>query len=341
MTDAYTSDPILSEAAEKWSQFCGTSLMPRNTSELWHALSDQVRSQSMMGAILDESGNVLTYRSGAKADLLFAQKLSGLRIDEYLKPEIIPHVKQFYQDLVRDKRPLYVTSEHTTSGNTVTLRRLILPLASEGDNVVDGALVVFSWLESACSPIMTQDTIADDPAKISVPVAISLKIERRGMDQTNMERDPDCSPQSDISRQALAAWYAAKKDQNQPVPRDDLIPFRLKEALPHIALIEHEAQSGRFRFRLCGSISVAIANRDVTGRYLDEIYTGELAAQYTPILHEVLRNGKPARLHGTLTPPGKPIRHIEYVCLPVSAAHAVYDQIIVVNAYIDENGKIA
>jgi hypothetical protein len=341
MTDAYAEDPILNEAAEKWFQFRGEGLMPRDASELWHSLSEQVRSQSIMSVVLDNTGNALVYRSGAIADRLFEHDLAGLRLDEFLQPAVLPLVQQLYRDMVGNKRPVYAASDFAAGNQTRALRRLLLPIASDHENIADGALVVFSWDEAADGAALAQDADPGEAMRSSLPVAIPVRIERRGLDQARLERDPACRPQSDISRQALAVWQQAKKGSALPIPRDELIPFRLKDALPNIAIIEHEAASDRFRYRLCGSVSVAIASRDVTGRYLDEIYTKELAARYVPILHDMLRSGNPARLFGTLAPPGKPVRKIEYMCLPVSSNHRVIDQVIVVNAYIGETGEMA
>ncbi|MBI3452392.1 MAG: PAS domain-containing protein [Rhodospirillales bacterium] len=69
--------------------------------------------------------------------------------------------------------------------------------------------------------------------------------------------------------------YWASKRRGRLLPaRADLDPLDIPQLLPHLALIDIEAGTGRTKFRLVGTAIVGwrhdLAHPDPTGRYIDE-----------------------------------------------------------------------
>lgn len=82
--------------------------------------------------------------------------------------------------------------------------------------------------------------------------------------------------QSPISRDLVAYWLA--HCGNRPMPaRRDIDPLTIpRAALPHVFLVDVEAE-GRFRYRLIGTAIVAMTGRDITGQEISAQTYGQHA----------------------------------------------------------------
>lgn len=69
-------------------------------------------------------------------------------------------------------------------------------------------------------------------------------------------------------------WQALQNGDHLP-SRSDIEPADIKHLLPHILLVDIEAEPFRVRYRVCGT-RVAEMCGDVTGRYLDELDGGSI-----------------------------------------------------------------
>lgn len=75
----------------------------------------------------------------------------------------------------------------------------------------------------------------------------------------------------DLTR-LLALWRAARRGRALPA-KTDLAPADMVFCLGHLALTEVEHEPFRIRYRLVGTRLVALYGREITGRYVDELYT--------------------------------------------------------------------
>lgn len=84
---------------------------------------------------------------------------------------------------------------------------------------------------------------------------------------------------------ALAYW--ARKCNGARMPcKADIDPTEIAAlVLPHLQIIEVEGGGARFRYRLVGTASVEAYGRDYTGRYIDEMTSGDRLE----FIHEVYR----------------------------------------------------
>lgn len=77
------------------------------------------------------------------------------------------------------------------------------------------------------------------------------------------------------NRKVLEYWYAKAGDREMP-SRVDLDPvIDLPKLTMHMFLVDVERGATRFRFRLVGTGVVDHVGRDMTGRYLDELFDHE------------------------------------------------------------------
>jgi hypothetical protein len=70
--------------------------------------------------------------------------------------------------------------------------------------------------------------------------------------------------------------YWDRKRGDRPMPaRRDIDPTEVPKLLPHIRLTEIREGCTRFRYRLVGTAVVDAYGADFTGKYTDELYSGE------------------------------------------------------------------
>jgi hypothetical protein len=89
--------------------------------------------------------------------------------------------------------------------------------------------------------------------------------------------------------------YWEKKRGNRDMPRRrDIDPLEMPtRLLPYLQLIEL-GERGRLRFRLIGTAIVDAMGRDATGRYLDDVMTGEHKIFTEKFYRTTLGAGRPA-----------------------------------------------
>jgi hypothetical protein len=143
-----------------------------------------------------------------------------------------------------------------------------------------------------------------------------------------LEFAPSLEPLRPELAALLALWRSSQPQPDALPPRSAFTPLSLKPFLPHIFIVEHELQSGRYRYRLIGTEITAVYQRDSTGRYFDEIYTPEDAAAFIRGYDWVRVNRKPCRFHGTLFFVGRDYMQMDALLLPVTVPEGQNPQFI-------------
>jgi len=146
--------------------------------------------------------------------------------------------------------------------------------------------------------------------------------------------DPDLNCSSPLLTDLLRLWHDARGDRTMPA-RKDMDPLRLGPALlPHIMLIdvEHEPQP-RFRWRLIGTHITTVLDRDMTGRYWDEIYQGKDLATLRLRADWVLQHRAPLRALGHATSHGQDFENLEALHLPLSDDDTTINMIFAASVY--------
>lgn len=146
--------------------------------------------------------------------------------------------------------------------------------------------------------------------------------------------DPDLNCSSPLLTDLLRLWHDARGGRAMPA-RKDMDPIKLGPALlPHIMLIdvEHEPQP-RFRWRLIGTHITTVLDRDMTGRYWDEIYQGKDLATLRLRADWVLQHRAPLRALGHATSHGRDFENLEALHLPLSDDDTTINMIFAASVY--------
>jgi hypothetical protein len=77
--------------------------------------------------------------------------------------------------------------------------------------------------------------------------------------------------------QVLDYWDSRRAGRAMPTRRD-IDPIEIRQALPHLQIIELVDGGARFRYRLVGTALVTAFGKEYTGKFLDELFSGERLA---------------------------------------------------------------
>jgi hypothetical protein len=118
-------------------------------------------------------------------------------------------------------------------------------------------------------------------------------------------------------RQLYDYWVSRARGRRMP-SREDISPADFGRLLPNVSLIDVDAVHGRFRVRLAGTRLRDIYDREVTGKYLDELDWGDKTDYWISAYRRVVDNSRPAQ--GIVRGPRKGKDHLVqfWLRLPLS-----------------------
>jgi hypothetical protein len=141
----------------------------------------------------------------------------------------------------------------------------------------------------------------------------------------------------------LHDYWASKRPESDALPaRDDIRPEEITALLPHIWLIDFDAGTRSFRYRLMGTAVADGAGRDSTGQPLAASHPSvdgtDVASRgllwVTTHGRPLWRYGAPAFHHHA------DIRHVENLALPLATDHRTPDMILGLSLFYDSSGKV-
>jgi hypothetical protein len=108
-------------------------------------------------------------------------------------------------------------------------------------------------------------------------------------------------------RELYDYWRAVGGPRAVPA-RSDFDPCRIPKLLPNIALIEIASNLAQARFRLAGTALHAVYDAEVTGRPLDQVFSGRCGRYWRRVHRIVIDKGQ--ALHGVVRGPAKERDHV-------------------------------
>ncbi len=146
-----------------------------------------------------------------------------------------------------------------------------------------------------------------------------------------IKRDPDLKNlQSPILREIFEFWENLRGDGGLP-SRADFSPLDLTaRLLPFIAMADvlREGEQLRFRWRLVGTHITEKTDRDVTGRYFEDIYGGDNHDDLVAAYVWMAKNGEPLRWFGNSEFVEKDWLTFECVGMPLASDGKTVDKLL-------------
>jgi hypothetical protein len=153
-----------------------------------------------------------------------------------------------------------------------------------------------------------------------------LEYPRPAFDTDWRRHDPSLSFDSLELKEMLALWEKRRGDR--PVPaRSDFDSVDLIRFGGRILLIDVEYAPRRYRFRLIGTFAVEMLKRDMTGRYLDELYPGEQYRELVKSLEYCIDKKRPMRTQTRMVYADREHILAEVLDMPLSSDGETVDMI--------------
>lgn len=124
--------------------------------------------------------------------------------------------------------------------------------------------------------------------------------------------------ESNVIRKAFAYWDEKRGSKRMPARRDLDPLFDITDIISHIGLIEIRNEDGRRRFfyRLIGTYTQEVLGADYTGRFLDEVLSGEFLDNVQKYCNVVCASRMPSLM--VLTQPWKSVGKYYRLSAPLS-----------------------
>jgi len=128
-------------------------------------------------------------------------------------------------------------------------------------------------------------------------------------------------------RELFDYWLESAGQRPMPA-RSDLDPLKVPRLLPHLGLIDLREGVSRALFRLAGTRLHDIYGKEITGKRIDEVFSGECAGYWRRIYTRVAETGVPA--HGVVRGPAEGRDHVVlfWLRLPLSEDGGRVDRIL-------------
>lgn len=122
-------------------------------------------------------------------------------------------------------------------------------------------------------------------------------------------------------------WLALKGNRAMPA-RADIDPTHIPTLLPHIVLVDVAGAPPVFRYRLIGTMVTKIANRDATGRVLDESLYGANTERVLRAYRETAADMSPKAVREIVQFVDKDWIKTEVLLMPLSSDGENIDMIV-------------
>jgi hypothetical protein len=156
----------------------------------------------------------------------------------------------------------------------------------------------------------------------------------RQMVNTRFRFDPDLQFHRPELQALMALWQEKRAGRTVP-DREDFTVFVLRPYLARVLIYEWQPQ-GRFRVRLYGTQISRYSGRDPTGKYLDEILSGEALEDFNNGLTWAMQHASPLRATGTYYFVDRSFVHFESITMPLTAGSDQITQLLTVTYFDDE-----
>jgi hypothetical protein len=128
-------------------------------------------------------------------------------------------------------------------------------------------------------------------------------------------------------RELFDYWVRSAGQRAMPA-RSDLDPLKVPRLLPYLGLIDLRDGVDQGLFRLAGTRLRDIYGKEITGKRINEVFSGESAAYWRRIHARVAKHGLPA--HGVVRGPAEGRDHVVlfWLRLPLSEDGGQVDRIL-------------
>ena len=141
------------------------------------------------------------------------------------------------------------------------------------------------------------------------------------------EVDPELRFEDPRLRDFVRYWQEKREGERLPA-RADIDPLELKPFMGDMFMLDVVGEPKRFRYRLIGTNIVARVGRDSTGKFQEETYSPEQAAQNNAHYRSICETKKPTRNFGVINWVGRNFLRYEIANVPLAGDGETVDIIL-------------
>lgn len=134
----------------------------------------------------------------------------------------------------------------------------------------------------------------------------------------------------------LRDYWLARRGAREMPARADIDPLDIPALLPHLVMVDVIGAPPVFRYRLIGTGVTEMANRDATGRYLDESLYGANTDRMLQTYRDTVATRSPQAVREIVQFVRKDWVTIEALLLPLSADGQAIDMVLGVVDVLDK-----
>ena len=144
------------------------------------------------------------------------------------------------------------------------------------------------------------------------------------------------------AHEEIFAYWAAQRHGGRIPARRQIQPDAFKRHLPTISLIDVTPGNERgYRLRLAGTGLYGVYGREITGRSIEDIYSGPAAEYWRHELDKVTLNRQPAVGFHNFAWRGAPHLSVLWIRLPLSSDGQTVDMILGYDAPVGAGADLA
>ena len=125
-------------------------------------------------------------------------------------------------------------------------------------------------------------------------------------------------------------YWLSKFDGNNLPSRQDIDPLDFPELMPSILIVDVVPEGGvrRYCFRLFGTEHVEFNQRDLTGKFVDEVFSAEDTRKVHDAYDSIIETRTPHHWRSNIMLAGREFIHYERLMLPLASDGKTVDKMI-------------
>lgn len=143
------------------------------------------------------------------------------------------------------------------------------------------------------------------------------------------------------AQEQLASYWKGKCEGSLLPSREDIDPTDLADILPRLVFMDlvYEGEEIRLRYRMTGAAVAKMAQREVTGFWLHELYTDEDVTWFVALARQAIESRGPISFETNMPSPGREFIEISVLGCPLASNGRDIDAIALVVEQMMQAGE--
>lgn len=140
------------------------------------------------------------------------------------------------------------------------------------------------------------------------------------------------SGQGSNAQEQLVSYWQGKCEGARLPSREDIDPTDLADLLRYLVFMDivYDGKDIRLRYRMTGAAGVDLAQREVTGLWLHDLYTDKQVAYFVNLARSAIESREPVSFDTNMLSPGREFIEVSALGCPLASNGQDVDAIVIV-----------